>query len=209
MASKGKSSESSGGTVPMSNETQTLRYIVGVFLFLLLFLLSLWSHGAITEPKRKVDALLTSSEANLVAHIGWIEHAVLTLSGADGKERKIALEAKVDTGAKTSSLHASGITIISKNGQEVARFTFSWGKERYEVEAPVQTDKRVKSSDGESEERQFIEVDTCIGKRKERLLVSLNDRGNMRYPLILGRRYLENNFLVDSKNKFLLGKPSC
>ena len=164
---------------------------------------------ASTEPKQNVGVESPSTDPSQKTHIGWIENAGITLQGVDGKERTIVLSAKVDTGANTSSLHARGIKIVSRNGREIARFTFDWGTVKFESEAPLQKEKRVKSSDGESEERQFIEVEMCVGNRKGRLLVSLNDRGTMRYPLILGRHYLENDFLVDPKNQFLLGNPNC
>lgn len=150
-----------------------MKYMVGVFFFLFFLLWGFGAYAAITQEAPKVGARLPTSESS--AHIGWIENVVITLPGADGKERTIALEAKVDTGAKTSSLHASAIKIVNKNGQELARFTFAWETEKYEIEAPLQDEKCVKSSEGE--ERQFIEVEACIGKRKERILISLNDRG--------------------------------
>lgn len=167
------------------------------------------SYGAITPKPGQPAQILQKAESCRLPSIGWIEKISFTLTDMKGKIRTVSLEAKVDTGAKTSSLHARAIKTVKKGGKEFARFVFSWGKENHEFEALVQERKRVKSSDGEGEEREFIEVETCIGGTKHPLLISLNDRGNMQYPLLLGRRFLEEKFLVDAANKFILGKPNC
>ncbi len=148
-------------------------------------------------------------ESRSLPSIGWIENASVTLTDLNGKKRIVPLEAKVDTGAETSSLHASPIKIIKKNGKDFVRFGFSWGKEKHEFEALVQKKKNVKSSSGESVKRAFIEIEACIGGVKHPLLISLNDRSKMLYPLLLGRHFLEGRFLVDSGSQFILAKSDC
>jgi hypothetical protein len=110
---------------------------------------------------------------------------------------------KIDTGARSSSLHAFEIEPFQKNGADWVRFK---SIDDLECEAPVIFVKRVKSSNGILSKRYFIEITAeTLDEQEHDLLVSLTCRASMKCPLLLGRRAL-TGFLVDSSSSQLLGK---
>jgi hypothetical protein len=104
------------------------------------------------------------------------------------------VEAKIDTGAYTSSIHCKHIEQVHKNGKEMLEFKLI-DDTVHSVEAYTQ--KFIKNSFGEKEERFIIKTLIHIGKKKILTTVSLSDRGNMRYPVLIGRRLLKGKFIVD------------
>lgn len=110
---------------------------------------------------------------------------------------------KIDTGARTSSLHANEITSFSRNGETWVSFRTV---HHLQCEAPVVFVKKVKSSNGHYSRRYFVElVAETLDGRKHDLLVSLTCRKAMKCPLLLGRRAL-TDFLVDCSRSQLLGR---
>jgi hypothetical protein len=113
----------------------------------------------------------------------------------------VAIEAKIDTGAYTSSLHCENITVNYENSKPILYFTI---EQNTEVSASSQTfrfeeftTKKIKNSFGEMEERFVIKTFVHIGKKKIRSSISLSNRDSMRYPLLIGRRLIKGKFLVD------------
>lgn len=104
------------------------------------------------------------------------------------------VEAKIDTGAYTSSIHCRHIERIHKDGKDTLEFKLM-DDTVHHVEDYTQ--KFIKNSFGEKEERFIIKTLIHIGKKKIRTTVSLSDRGNMRYPVLIGRRLLKGKFIVD------------
>ena len=109
----------------------------------------------------------------------------------------VGIEAKIDTGANTTALHChearveNGILIYTPFDPSHPAFTGkSFSTDQFEQ-------KLVRSSFGESEMRYIIRTRIRIGKRVIRSIVSLTNRKNMRYPVLIGRRLLKNRFLVD------------
>lgn len=110
---------------------------------------------------------------------------------------------KIDTGARSSSLHATEIEAFQRGGADWVRFKTI---DDLECEAPVIFVKRVKSSNGIPSKRYFIEVVAeTLNDEEHTLLVSLTCRAAMKCPLLLGRRDL-TNYLVDSSRSLLFGK---
>lgn len=116
------------------------------------------------------------------------------------------VNARIDTGAMTSSLHAEQIEIFEKDGEKWIRFWFD-GHEGEQVETKVVKDKIVKSSNGARTHRYFVEtvVEFADGETYP-VLLSLADRAAMKHPMLAGRRLLSGRFLVDSGRSFILGK---
>ena len=112
-----------------------------------------------------------------------------------------AVEAKIDTGAYTSSIHCKDISLGTVNGKEVLRFKLLDESHPEHSETVYQfTDfsrKKIKNSFGEMEERYIIKTLICLGKKNIRTILSLSDRENMRYPVLIGRRILKGKFIVD------------
>ena len=104
-------------------------------------------------------------------------------------------EAKIDTGAYTSSIHCEKIETTEENGTPVLYFTLSQDGPVYRFENFGQ--KKIKNSFGEMEERYVIRVVMHIGRKKVLSTISLSNRDNMRYPVLIGRRLLKGKFLID------------
>ena len=135
-----------------------------------------------------------SAEKAIIGRKEWVRFPALQLG---------ALLARVDTGARTSSLHAVNIESFGRDGEEWVRFD-SLGREK--LEAKVWKRREVRSSNGDVERRYFIKTKVRFMKGKALpIKVSLTDRGSMTFPVLLGRRLLSGRFLVDSESVFLLG----
>ena len=107
------------------------------------------------------------------------------------------LTAKIDTGANTTALHCHQVRVES--GVLFFRLLDETHPEYRDTEHRFGAfeQKVIKSSMGESELRYIIRTRIKIRKRTLRGIVSLTDRANMKYPVLIGRRLLKNRFLVD------------
>jgi hypothetical protein len=105
------------------------------------------------------------------------------------------MEAKVDTGAYTSSLHCESINLEYEETKPVLYFTLEPDGKTYRFEDFTQ--KKIKNSFGEMEERYVIKTMVKIGRKKIRSIISLSNRDNMRFPILIGRRLLKNKFYID------------
>jgi hypothetical protein len=111
------------------------------------------------------------------------------------------VEAKIDTGAYTSALHCKDISVKEIEGKQMLCFKLldESHPEFNEVEHCFEyfIQKPIKSSSGETELRYIIKTLLMIGHKKIRTSVSLTDRGNMRYPVLIGRKMIKNKFIID------------
>ncbi len=140
--------------------------------------------------------------ASELLRAGWIEKAVLYPKG-------IVLHAKLDTGAKTSSLHAPDPEFFTRDGKEWVRITVTNKDiETVMVEAPVERNAKIKRHFGESQTRPVILLDLCIGNVRKTEEVNLVDRAGMNYQLLVGRNFLKGALLIDSGETYLLS-PDC
>jgi len=107
------------------------------------------------------------------------------------------ITAKIDTGAYTSVLHCHDI--CEENGKLFFKLLDPSHPEYSEQvhEFGNYFKKDFKNSFGESETRYVIKTIVKIGHKRIKALISLTDRGTMRYPVLLGRRFLKNKFIVD------------
>lgn len=114
------------------------------------------------------------------------------------------LQCKIDTGAYTSSLHCKDI-VIKEDG--FVYFTpLDESYEAYEqiiVKFPLLKQKRVKSSNGVTELRAYIKTKALFFGKEYPIVLSLTDRTDMKYPVLIGRKFLKNRFLVDVSDEFL------
>lgn len=107
------------------------------------------------------------------------------------------LVAKIDTGANTTALHCHHVRV--ENNVLFFRLLDESHPEYQDTEHRFEKfeQKTIKSSFGESELRYIIRTKITLGTRTIRGIVSLTDRANMKYPVLIGRRLLKNRFLVD------------
>jgi hypothetical protein len=119
------------------------------------------------------------------------------------------IKAKVDTGAKTSALHAYYVRPFDRDGKEWVKFGLHPLQKDsltcIECEAPVKDIRPVTDSGGHCEERYVIETQLLINGLRFPIEITLTDRENMRFRMLLGRGALKKGFWVDSGKSFLLG----
>ena len=104
------------------------------------------------------------------------------------------VEAKIDTGAYTCAIHCNQIELKTVNSESILSFRL-FNNTTYQVKEF--TRKKIKNSFGEMEERYIIKTLISIGKKRINTTISLSDRGNMRYPVLIGRRLLKGKFIID------------
>lgn len=115
------------------------------------------------------------------------------------------LNAKTDSGARSSSIHAENVE-LSADEKSVRFTTTNHYNEIISCECPVARTARVKSSSGKARKRIFIETTAMLpGGFKRSILISLANRSEMRCPMLLGRRALAGYFLIDPQGAHLLG----
>jgi hypothetical protein len=135
--------------------------------------------------------------------IGWREWVGLPELGIP------AIKAKVDTGARTSALHAYYVTPFDRDGKPWVRFGLHPLQKDsltcIECEAPVKDVRLVTDSGGHREQRVVIETSLLIKGIYMPIEMTLTDRENMRFRMLLGRSALKQGFWVDSSKSFLLG----
>lgn len=114
------------------------------------------------------------------------------------------LDAKVDTGADSNSLHCDDI-IVDEN--DIVHFKLLdeihpayHGKK---MEVPLYKMKIVKSSNGKVQQRPSIKVKVDFFGKKYTTVISLTDRSDMKFPMLIGRKFLANKFLVDVSKEYL------
>jgi hypothetical protein len=106
--------------------------------------------------------------------------------------------AKIDTGAYSGAFHCTKISENTNDG--VKSIVFSpFDHPEIVIETQNFSKKRVKSSNGETEDRYLIVTDITIAGKTREITLSLSDRSSMQYPLLIGSKFLRQyNFLVDA-----------
>jgi hypothetical protein len=117
------------------------------------------------------------------------------------------VQAKIDTGAYTSALHCQDIYESRENGVKVLYFKpLDKNHPLYneqEIRVQKYTRKKIKNSFGQIETRFIIATAIKIGEKEVITEISLADRANMRYPVLLGRKFLSKGFLIDVNKRFI------
>lgn len=112
-----------------------------------------------------------------------------------------AIKAKIDTGAKTSSLHAVNIKLVKRHHRRYVHFTIHplQGDEKILIScvAPIIDEREITSSNGHREHRYVIRTTLVISNQKWEIEVTLSNRDPLRYRLLLGREALNSRTLID------------
>jgi len=147
------------------------------------------------EEEAQIAAVARPVPADPVQVYGWRERIKL-------KDVEETLQAKLDSGALTSSIHAEEKELFERDGKKWVRFivtdTGSKTPIRTRVEAPLVRTARIKEPGGESISREVVRLHFQIGDRTLKGEFSLNDRSNMLAPVLLGRSVLKELGWVDS-----------
>lgn len=120
------------------------------------------------------------------------------------------IKAKVDTGARTSCLHAFDIQPFTDNGVDKVRFLMHPLQKRDDIvtecEATVLDQRMVSDSGGHREKRYVIATRLVLAEHSWDIEVTLTNRDSMMFRMLLGRTAMENRILVDPARSFVLGK---
>lgn len=121
------------------------------------------------------------------------------------------IKAKIDTGAKTSSLHAFDLREEVVDGARWVRFEVhpwqSGDADAVTVRLPVHDVRAVRSSSGHAEERFIVRMPMTLARRRITAEVSLTDRDEMGFRMLVGREALAQGFVVDARLSYAGPRP--
>jgi len=148
------------------------------------------------------DAIDTvTSPQSTLQTIGWRERVSLPLLGI------ATIKAKIDTGAKTSALYAFDVESFQRDGESMVHFKvhpYQGDRDRtITAEAPLIEIRPIRSSNGQVEQRPVIRTLVKLGDYEWPVDLTLTHRNAMAFRMLLGRRALQDRFLVDSGRSFL------
>ena len=116
------------------------------------------------------------------------------------------IEAKIDTGAYNGAIHVSLVTEIEREGKTFIRFILldeehpEYHGKAFETDEFVE--RRVKSSNGEIQHRYAIPVTIMLKGLELKTKLSLSNRKDLRYPVLLGRKVIKKHFIIDASKTF-------
>lgn len=149
-------------------------------------------------PKRMIKGAVTSPI------IGWREWLRLPDLGVDH------IKAKVDTGARTSSLHAFGLKEFERDGVPWVRFMIHAEQKSLHpaipAELPLLARRRVRDSGGKTELRPVVETVVELMGYRWTIELTLTRRDSMGFRMLLGRQAIRRRFVVDPGSSFYGGK---
>jgi hypothetical protein len=132
--------------------------------------------------------------------LGWREWVSLPELGID------KIKAKVDTGARTSALHAFDVKVKETNGKRIVEFKMhplQKNSDYYvECRADIVDERDVTDSGGHQERRLVIQTPLKIGEMQFPIEMTLTDRDTMKFRMLLGRTALKPHFIVDPARSY-------
>lgn len=126
--------------------------------------------------------------------LGWRERVALPQLGID------VLKAKLDTGARSSSLHVDSLEDFQRDGQAWLRFSMHIGRRQpreVHCEVPALDRRTVTDTGGRRTERWFIRSEVRLAGQSFDIDINLTDRRHMLFPMLLGRSALHGRFAID------------
>lgn len=134
---------------------------------------------------------------------GWIENVRI------GEPRGLQLTAKLDTGADSASLHAYDMRRYRRDGRRRVSFSArNTQGEAMHFDLPVVRMVRIREHGNRQQERPVVRLGICLGRAYRLAEVNLVDRSGFDYRLLIGRKVLSGNVVVDPSRAWLLA-PDC
>jgi hypothetical protein len=144
---------------------------------------------------------MTVSEQPDLPVIGWREKVALPELAVT------SVKAKIDTGARSSALHAFDVELFERDGVEFVRFKIHpsqhSNKKTVTAEAPLLEMRTVRNSGGQTETRPVIRTLVAAGEHQWPIELTLTNRDVMGFRMLLGRQAVRQRFLVDSSQSYL------
>jgi len=137
-------------------------------------------------------------------NIGWREMVALPEIGVK------CLHAKIDTGARSSAIHAESIQLVQEHGIEKIQFeTVSNDKtqERVQCCLPIIDRRYVMNSGGSRELRYFVKTNLCLGPCSWTIELSLTTRLKLRFAMLLGREAMGKHVVIYPSKRYICGMP--
>ena len=136
---------------------------------------------------------------NSLTPLGWREWVFLP-SYNDFK-----LKAKIDTGARTSAIHATNIQIYQKDSSEMVKFQIYQSQSFLDIDTELISYKKIKSSFGQTEIRPSVHMKIQIGAEIWLTEITLAQRAKLTYPMLIGRNTLNRKHIIHSHRSYLAG----
>lgn len=127
--------------------------------------------------------------------LGWIEKIKI-------HSTQTPLKAKLDTGAKTSSIYAEIVKIHKQDKQEFVLYRIPTKQEPLTFESEIIRWAKIKTKQGGIIRRPVVHIDFCIGNQIIRGEVNLANRSHFNYPVLIGRNMLKDHIIVDANKTF-------
>lgn len=137
------------------------------------------------------------TEKKIIGRLEYVDIPDFSLTG---------IEAKIDTGAYNGAIHVSLVTEVKRDGKKYIRFILL-DEEHPEYHGKVfETDefveRRVRSSNGEMQHRYAVPVTIVLQGFELKTKLSLSNRKDLRYPILLGRKIIRKHFIIDASKTF-------
>jgi len=157
--------------------------------------------GDARAPKKAPPSVedVQSEDAKAKVIAGWLE--LIDIPAA-----KRVVKAKLDSGAKTSSIHATNIEEFKRDGKNWVRFNLpasTKGDKPVTLERRRVRRVRIKDHDDPAARRPVVALEICLDGQRYKPQFTLADRGNFLYPVLLGRRFLAGVAVIDPAEKYL------
>ena len=134
--------------------------------------------------------------------VGWVERARIYPGDFE-------IHAKIDTGAKTSSLNAPNLKIVDRGGEEWASFEVTnRAGVTQKFEEKIFRISKIRRHGGRIQRRPVVMLGVCVGAVYQLTQVNLIDRKSFNYQMLIGRRFMKGRVIVDPGRTFI-AKPEC
>lgn len=168
----------------------------------ILFLLMLCTTSFIGAKEAAEPATVQNSTfENLNTEKSDTKHIIGEIENVRLVPPNIILKARIDTGAKTTSVDARNITPFERDGKQWVRFTCIDGEKEHIIERKVRKTVLIKRHGEESQDRYVVNMRIVLGEVSQLVPVTLNDREAYLYPVLIGRNFLRDYFIVDVAKK--------